>query len=139
MNFEEKEREIENKILSFQEKDRLVFGSNMTAQQIMVKLDDLLFLQQVLFEEAMELMPEVDNLLDISERFYKDKQLVLYQEIASDQTINKSNRLTILELKSAPYKAVVDGVKLLKHKIENLIEKEKERLWTLRAMKKSFM
>lgn len=139
MDFYEFKKNIENRLFALEQRDLALFGKkDLYAQDIIVKIDDVLLKQQSLYEEAIELLPDADKLLTFAERVLKAKQLEIYEEIIKDPAINKSNRLKIMDLKSQEYVVYVEDAKLLKNKINMIIEKEKERLWTLRAIKKTF-
>jgi hypothetical protein len=69
--------------------------------------------------------------------FKKNIEERIFNLEIKDNSINKSNRLTVLDLKTSDIKSIYDEAKSLKSRIQNLCDKEKERLWTLRALKKS--
>jgi len=137
MEYLEFKKNIEERIFNLEMRDKAIFGKELDAQEIISSIDELMLRQQLLYEESLELIPDIDKLVLFVERRYKEEQLKTYDEILKDNSINKSNRLTVLDLKTSDIKSIYDEAKSLKSRIQNLCDKEKERLWTLRALKKS--
>lgn len=137
MEYLEFKKNIEERIFNLEMRDKAIFGKELDAQEIISSIDELMLRQQLLYEESLELLPDIDKLVLFVERRYKEEQLKTYDEILKDNSINKSNRLTVLDLKTSDIKSIYDEAKSLKSRIQILSDKEKERLWTLRALKKS--
>ncbi len=137
MEYLEFKKNIEERIFNLEMRDKAIFGKELDAQEIISSIDELMLRQQLLYEESLELLPDIDKLVLFVERRYKEEQLKTYDEIIKDNSINKSNRLTVLDLKTSDIKSIYDEAKSLKSRIQILSDKEKERLWTLRALKKS--
>jgi len=137
MEYLEFKKNIEERIFNLEMRDKAIFGKELDAQEIISSIDELMLRQQLLYEESLELIPDIDKLVLFVERRYKEEQLKTYDEILKDNSINKSNRLTVLDLKTSDIKSIYDEAKSLKSRIQILSDKEKERLWTFRALKKS--
>jgi|GEM_PF-3720475 len=139
MDYLDFKKSIEERIFALEMKDKAIFGKELCVQEIISSVDEFMMRQQMIYEEALELIPDVDKLVLFAERAYKNEQLNAYNEILQDSSINKSNRLTVLDLKTSDIKSILDEAKALKARVLNIVDKEKERLWTIRALKKSII
>lgn len=139
MNYDEEIIKIRNKISELSERKKAIYkGEQINYTVVLNRLDEIMILQQQLYEDYLELMPEVEKLIVLVETAIKQKKRELYEKIKSDSNINKSNRLTVLDLESSDIDYYLSNLKSLKKEIEGYIEANKERLWTIRALKKSF-
>ena len=139
MNIDDQISEIYNKIKELnQRKNSIYKGDDICYQTVLNRLDEIMILQQQLYEDYLELLPQVEKILVLVEFSIKQKKKEVYDRIKNDNSINKSNRLTVLDLETSDTDYYLSRLKSVKKEIEGLIEANKERLWTIRALKKSF-